>query len=192
MPSNGTMSNELENTQKDAIVAWFEVLFRHLPWGADDNHGNPQSEHSNPGPSEYEAGVLHTRLRRSSLQTVLKGSNRILLQLSNTPVFNIVCQFPFFLSIIHLSRVISLSFADSYLGFLTSAALDGLYLCAYRSLQCYCIMSAIHHNDIKYGSRTTIRLSVWRKWILVEWQHNKPTSNSAVLLSPLPRMSFTS
>lgn len=169
--------------QKDAFVAYAGICFGRLKTITTILSPNNRSSglDSNLRPSEYEAGVLHTRLWRSSLQTVLKISNRILLRLSNTPLFNIICQLPFLLSTIHLSRVISVCFADSDLGFVVSAASDGLYLCVYRSLQCYCIMLAIHHNDIKYGLRTTIRLSVWRKWILEELQHNKPTSNSALL-----------
>jgi hypothetical protein len=35
------MSSELERIWKDAAVAEFEILSRHLPGGTEENHENP-------------------------------------------------------------------------------------------------------------------------------------------------------
>jgi hypothetical protein len=48
----------------------FKVLSRHLSGGTEESHEMPQSSRSqgrnlNPGPPEYESGVLTTRPRRS-------------------------------------------------------------------------------------------------------------------------------
>jgi hypothetical protein len=38
------MNIDLERMWKEAVVAWFEVLCRHLPGGTEENHQNFQSE----------------------------------------------------------------------------------------------------------------------------------------------------
>jgi hypothetical protein len=60
-----TVNNELERMWKEAVVAQFKVLSRHLP-RTKENYEIPQDSrclgrYLNPGPPEYEAGVLTTR-----------------------------------------------------------------------------------------------------------------------------------
>jgi hypothetical protein len=65
------MNDELERMWKEAVVAKFKVLlFRHFPGGTEKNqnvsqHSLSPGRNLNPGPPEYEAGVLTTRPRRS-------------------------------------------------------------------------------------------------------------------------------
>jgi hypothetical protein len=62
---------ELERICKEAVVASFKVLLLHSPGQTEENHkesqsGQPVSEQRfEIGPTEYEAGVLTTQLRRS-------------------------------------------------------------------------------------------------------------------------------
>jgi hypothetical protein len=55
--------------RKEAVVAWFKVLSRHLPGRTEENHKNLSQDSwfpgrdLNPGPPEYETGVLTTRPR---------------------------------------------------------------------------------------------------------------------------------
>jgi hypothetical protein len=48
-------------------MALFKVLSRHSSGGTEENHEKPRSlgKDLNPGPTEYDAGVLTTRPRRS-------------------------------------------------------------------------------------------------------------------------------
>jgi hypothetical protein len=61
------MDNALERTWKEAVVAYFKVLSRHLPGGTEKTHKNHSQDSLSPGrnlnsePPEYEAGVLSTR-----------------------------------------------------------------------------------------------------------------------------------
>jgi hypothetical protein len=68
-------SDGVERVLKEAIVAKFNVLYRHLPGEIDENHENISYDSwsldrdSNSRPGEYEAAVLvpllervHTRL----------------------------------------------------------------------------------------------------------------------------------
>jgi hypothetical protein len=70
------VSNELERMWKEAVVA-FKVLSRQLPGETERNHETPvrivglRDEICNPGPPEYEAGVLTTRPRRSVVLPVI-------------------------------------------------------------------------------------------------------------------------
>jgi hypothetical protein len=67
------MNNALEKIWKEAVVTLFQVLSRHLPGGTEKFHENLIQDNNclardlNPGPPEYEAGVLTTRLRRSDV-----------------------------------------------------------------------------------------------------------------------------
>jgi hypothetical protein len=58
------VNDELEKMWKEAVVA-FKLLSRHLSEGTDEYHETPQDSRPpgrdlNPGPPEYEAGVLTT------------------------------------------------------------------------------------------------------------------------------------
>jgi hypothetical protein len=64
------VNKELERKWKEAVVAQLTVLSRHLSGGTEENHEKPHNSRSpgrdsNPGPPEYEAGVLTTRSRLS-------------------------------------------------------------------------------------------------------------------------------
>jgi hypothetical protein len=53
------MKNELERIRKEAAVAYFMVLSRHLPGETEKHEGRRSPGHSlTPSPPEYEAGVL--------------------------------------------------------------------------------------------------------------------------------------
>jgi hypothetical protein len=60
------MPNELERIWKEAVVAYIQLLPRHLPGGTGENHENLSNNSRspvrdfNPGPPEYETGVLST------------------------------------------------------------------------------------------------------------------------------------
>jgi hypothetical protein len=58
------VNDELEKMWKEAVVA-FKLLSRYFSEGTDEYHETPQDSRSlgrelNPGPPEYEAGVLTT------------------------------------------------------------------------------------------------------------------------------------
>jgi hypothetical protein len=56
------MNNELEKIWNDGAVAIFKVLSPQLSVGTEETHENPQdSRDFNPGPPDYEAGLLITR-----------------------------------------------------------------------------------------------------------------------------------
>jgi hypothetical protein len=65
------VNDESERVWKEAVVGQFEVLFRHLPGGTEENHKNlsqnswPPGRDSNPEPPEYKVGMLTTQPRRS-------------------------------------------------------------------------------------------------------------------------------
>jgi hypothetical protein len=51
------MNNELERIWKEVVMAWFKVLFKHLPGETEENHDSwYQGLDLNPGALEYETG----------------------------------------------------------------------------------------------------------------------------------------
>jgi hypothetical protein len=66
------VNDELKRVWKDAVVAYFKVLTQNLPGWTERNHENQCQDirspgrDLNPGPAEYEAGVLTTRSRCST------------------------------------------------------------------------------------------------------------------------------
>jgi hypothetical protein len=69
----------------------FKVLFQHSPGGTDETHEKPQDIRSpgsdfNPGPPEYEAGMLTTRPRPRRLRFYVESFRWIIL----TKYFNYV------------------------------------------------------------------------------------------------------
>jgi hypothetical protein len=54
------MNNELERIWKEVVVAEYKVLSRTLPEGTE-----APGQDLNPGPTDYEAGVLSIRMRLS-------------------------------------------------------------------------------------------------------------------------------
>jgi hypothetical protein len=74
------MYNELEMIWKEAAVDQFDIPSWHLPGGAKGEHedlsrnGRSPAPDFNPGPAEYEAGVLTTapQLSVSSPRDVTK------------------------------------------------------------------------------------------------------------------------
>jgi hypothetical protein len=72
------MNNELERVWKEAIVTYFKILPRHLTGGTEENHGKPQSQDIrspdcdlNPGPPEYESGVITTQHRQTVISEII-------------------------------------------------------------------------------------------------------------------------
>jgi hypothetical protein len=64
------MNNELNRKWKETDMAKFKVLFQHFPDRTEENltHNSLSEDRDlNPGPSEYEAGMLTTRPQRSFL-----------------------------------------------------------------------------------------------------------------------------
>jgi hypothetical protein len=60
------VNDALERMRKEAVVALFKVLPRHLPGGTEEKQKITQDRRSpgrdlNPGPPEYETGVLATQ-----------------------------------------------------------------------------------------------------------------------------------
>jgi hypothetical protein len=71
------MNNGLIKIWKEAVLAKFKVLSRNLPEGTEKNHENlsqdrrSPSRDLNPGPAEYETGVLTTRWVEVDLLVVI-------------------------------------------------------------------------------------------------------------------------
>jgi hypothetical protein len=62
------MNDEMERICKEAVMPYFKVLSKHFPTGTDENLDQGSRypcRDMNPGPPEYEAGVLTTQPRRS-------------------------------------------------------------------------------------------------------------------------------
>jgi hypothetical protein len=63
------VNDELEMTWSEAVVAYFKVLFQHLPGGTEENNEKVNQDkwslgqYLNPGCREYKAGVLPTQPR---------------------------------------------------------------------------------------------------------------------------------
>jgi hypothetical protein len=125
------------------------VLSRQSPWGTEENHENPQDSRSpgrdfNPGPPDYEAGVLTNRPRRSvymlrDLVTTLKRFFKMLRLFS--PAHSLLCRHTAARTVLELKPTQRLQKYTAFLTHKWASNLD-VFICPASTIN----MSVNEHN----------------------------------------------